>query len=156
MKTISALNPHKAIVLPVGVAVRGMLSPYCRACFGRMAGASLKFLATGISILHLAWILLLIFGAFWTRRRPFWTAVHLLSLVWGIIVEVGPWPCPLTLAEQSAGRRQPAGRLHSPLCGFAGLSESAVLGSCGVRGRRLRGQPGGVCVARLGLAERRR
>jgi len=65
-----------------------------------MGGASLELLATGISILHLVWILLLIFGAFWTRRRPFWTAVHLLSLVWGIIVEVGPWPCPLTLAEQ--------------------------------------------------------
>ena len=60
----------------------------------------MTLLATGLSILHLVWILLVIFGAFWTRGRPFWTAVHLLSLVWGIIVEVGPWPCPLTLAEQ--------------------------------------------------------
>ena len=51
-----------------------------------------------------------------------------------------------------SGRRQPSGRLYSPLCGFAGLSESAVLGSCCVRGRGLRGQPGGVCVARVGLA----
>lgn len=22
-----------------------------------------------------------------------------MALVWGIVVEVGPWPCPLTLAE---------------------------------------------------------
>lgn len=58
-----------------------------------------KLLATGISVLHLSWILLVIFGAIWTRRRPFSTALHLLSLLWGIIVEVGPWPCPLTLLE---------------------------------------------------------
>lgn len=42
----------------------------------------------------------MIFGAFWTRGRAFLTAFHLLSLVWGIIVEVSPFPCPLTLAEQ--------------------------------------------------------
>ncbi len=49
---------------------------------------------------HLFWILWVIFGAFWTRGRPFLTAVHILSLVWGIIVELSPLPCPLTLAEQ--------------------------------------------------------
>jgi Protein of Unknown function (DUF2784) len=50
--------------------------------------------------LHLAWILWVIFGAIWTKGRPWLTAFHLVSLVWGILVEVGPWPCPLTLAEQ--------------------------------------------------------
>ena len=25
---------------------------------------------------------------------------HILALLWGIAVEAGPWPCPLTLAEQ--------------------------------------------------------
>lgn len=60
----------------------------------------MKLLATGVSIVHLTWILLVIIGAIWTRGRPFWTAVHLASLVWGIVVEVGPLPCPLTLAEQ--------------------------------------------------------
>lgn len=49
---------------------------------------------------HLAWLGLLIFGAFWTRGRPAWSALHMLALIWGILVEVGPWPCPLTLAEQ--------------------------------------------------------
>ena len=48
---------------------------------------------------HLAWILLVIFGAFWTRGRPIWTTLHILALLWGIVVEVSPWPCPLTLAE---------------------------------------------------------
>lgn len=49
---------------------------------------------------HLVWIILVIFGALWTRHRPVWTAVHILALLWGIAVEAGPWSCPLTLAEQ--------------------------------------------------------
>jgi Protein of Unknown function (DUF2784) len=50
--------------------------------------------------LHAAYLFGVIFGAFWTRRRPGWSAIHVAALVWGIIVEVGPWPCPLTLAEE--------------------------------------------------------
>lgn len=42
----------------------------------------------------------MIFGAPFTRGRPVWTGLHLGSLIWGIIVEVAPVPCPLTLAEQ--------------------------------------------------------
>lgn len=41
-----------------------------------------------------------IFGALWTRARPVLAVFHIVSLVWGIIVEVSLWPCPLTLAEQ--------------------------------------------------------
>ncbi len=48
---------------------------------------------------HLTWILLVIFGALFTRGRPVWTALHVAALLWGIAVELGPWPCPLTLAE---------------------------------------------------------
>ena len=50
--------------------------------------------------IHLLWILWVIFGAFWTRGRIFLTAFHILSLVWGIVVELSPLPCPLTMAEQ--------------------------------------------------------
>ncbi|MGB8031780.1 MAG: DUF2784 domain-containing protein [Terracidiphilus sp.] len=53
-----------------------------------------------ILLVHLLWIALVIFGALFTRGRPFWTILHILSLLWGIAVEAGPWPCPLTLAEQ--------------------------------------------------------
>jgi hypothetical protein len=48
---------------------------------------------------HLLWLALVIFGAFFTRGRPAWTALHILALLWGITVEVSPWPCPLTLME---------------------------------------------------------
>jgi hypothetical protein len=53
-----------------------------------------------ILVVHLLWLAMIIFGALWTRGRPTWTALHILALLWGIVVEVGPWPCPLTLAEQ--------------------------------------------------------
>jgi hypothetical protein len=58
--------------------------------------------ATAILILlvHLIWIVLVISGALFTRGRPMWSALHIFALLWGIIVEAGPWPCPLTLAEQ--------------------------------------------------------
>ena len=49
---------------------------------------------------NLLWIALVIFGALFTRGRPFWSTAHILALLWGIAVEAGPWPCPLTLAEQ--------------------------------------------------------
>jgi hypothetical protein len=48
---------------------------------------------------HLLWLALVILGALWTRGRPIWTTLHILALLWGIAVEVSPWPCPLTLAE---------------------------------------------------------
>jgi hypothetical protein len=50
--------------------------------------------------IHLAWLALVIFGALWTRGRPLWSALHIVALLWGIVAEVSPWPCPLTLAEQ--------------------------------------------------------
>jgi hypothetical protein len=56
--------------------------------------------ATLILAIHLAWIVWVVLGALWTRSHPLLAMFHILSLGWGIIVEVSPWPCPLTLAEQ--------------------------------------------------------
>jgi Protein of Unknown function (DUF2784) len=53
-----------------------------------------------VLLVHLAWIAFVIFGALWTRGRPLASTLHILALLWGIAVEAGPWPCPLTLAEQ--------------------------------------------------------
>ncbi len=59
----------------------------------------MKLLAACVLAFHLAWILWVIFGALCTRGRPWLTAFHIASLIWGMIAEAGPWPCPLTLAE---------------------------------------------------------
>ena len=60
----------------------------------------MKFLAIAVLLLHIVWILGVVFGAFFTRGRRVWSAVHIFCLIWGIVVELGPWPCPLTLLEQ--------------------------------------------------------
>jgi len=61
----------------------------------------MKYVAIVILLLHVIWILGVIFGAFFTRGRPVWSVLHVVCLIWGIVVEVVPsvW-CPLTLAEQ--------------------------------------------------------
>lgn len=100
-------------------------------------------MATAISTIHLVWILLVIFGAIWTRGRPFWTAVHLLSLTWGIIVEVGPWPCPLTLAEEHFAGHQLAGGYLQHLANSLVYPNLPywVIATCGVT----------VCAANIGV-----
>ena len=65
----------------------------------------MRLLAALVLAIHLTWILWVICGALWTRGRPWLTGFHLASLVWGITVEVGPWPCPMTLLEQNLEAR---------------------------------------------------
>lgn len=52
-----------------------------------------------ILILHAGFIAWVIFGSAITRSRPTLTALHILSFIWALLVEIFPWPCPLTLME---------------------------------------------------------
>src|SRR5438876_1201795 len=56
-------------------------------------------LAAAILGLHFLFILWIVFGAAVTRSRPLLRWLHLGSLVWGILIEILPWTCPLTWAE---------------------------------------------------------
>jgi len=56
-------------------------------------------LATCILGLHLLFILWVMFGALVAYSRPTLRWLHVACLVWGILVEVLPWVCPLTLLE---------------------------------------------------------
>ncbi len=56
-------------------------------------------LADAVLLLHLLYIAWVIFGALFTRRRPWLAAVHIATILWGIIAETTSAPCPLTLAE---------------------------------------------------------
>jgi uncharacterized protein DUF2784 len=56
-------------------------------------------LACTVLAIHAAFILWVIFGAAVTRGYPRLGWLHFGSLVWGVWIEVGPWPCPLTWAE---------------------------------------------------------
>lgn len=41
-----------------------------------------------------------IFGALVARYRLVLRGSHITCLVWGILVEVTPWPCPLTVLDK--------------------------------------------------------
>jgi hypothetical protein len=62
-------------------------------------------LATAVLFLHALFIFWVVFGAWLTRSRPVLRWLHIGSLVWGILTELLPWPCPLTLMEDSLERR---------------------------------------------------
>ncbi|MGA7629541.1 MAG: DUF2784 domain-containing protein [Terriglobales bacterium] len=59
-----------------------------------------EILADCVLGLHVLFILWLIFGALVARYRPALCWSHIACLVWGILVEVTPWPCPLTVLEK--------------------------------------------------------
>lgn len=57
-------------------------------------------LASLVLAVHLTWIIWVIFGWWVARNRPVLRWLHLGSLIYGIFIEIAPWPCPLTLLEQ--------------------------------------------------------
>ncbi len=64
-----------------------------------LASNSYSALATAVLFLHGLFILWVIFGALLVRSRPILRWLHVASLVWGMLTELLPWPCPLTLLE---------------------------------------------------------
>jgi len=56
-------------------------------------------LASLVLMLHLLFILWVIFGALLAYSRPRLRWFHIICLLWGVLVELSPWPCPLTLLE---------------------------------------------------------
>lgn len=56
-------------------------------------------LAIFVLLVHGLFIVWVIFGALLTGSRPVLRWLHILSLLWGILTELLPWPCPLTLLE---------------------------------------------------------
>jgi hypothetical protein len=64
-----------------------------------IAGGMYSALATLVLFVHALFILWVVFGALVAASRPRLRRLHILSLVWGVLAEVLPWPCPLTLLE---------------------------------------------------------
>jgi hypothetical protein len=65
----------------------------------KMEGMGYKIAADFVVIVHLAWILFLIFGA-WVGRSVTWVKwLHIGGLVFSILLQVLSWYCPLTHLE---------------------------------------------------------
>ena len=65
----------------------------------RAASSFYSVLAVSVLFLYALFILWVVFGALVTRSRPILRWLHLCSLVWGILTELLPWPCPVTVLE---------------------------------------------------------
>ncbi len=65
-----------------------------------MAPGLYRAMATSVLSLHAAYIAWVIFGAFFTRGRPWLAALHVATLVYGVIIEIFAFWCPLTALEK--------------------------------------------------------
>ena len=65
-------------------------------------------------VMHLSFIGWVMFGALLTRRRPWMASVHVVTLLYGIVVEVTTLVCPLTLAENWSETRAGVMPYHGP------------------------------------------
>jgi hypothetical protein len=102
-------------------------------------------LAAVVLAVHLTWIAWVIFGWLVARNRSVLRWFHFGSLIYGIFIEIAPWPCPLTLLEQwleIEGRRCSLWRaIPGSLPGSSCIPRCARA-SAGFRGRgRMHGQP---------------
>ena len=64
-----------------------------------MAPGLYRATAAGVLSLHAAYIAWFIFGAFFRRGRPRLAALHVATLIYGVIVEIFGFWCPLTAFE---------------------------------------------------------
>lgn len=77
-----------------------LLAVNSRRCYATLVVANFySALATAVLFLHGLFIFWVIFGALLVRSRPVLRWLHIASLIWGILTELLPWPCPLTLLE---------------------------------------------------------
>ena len=58
-----------------------------------------KILADLTILLHLAFILFVLFGGLFCLRWKWFYGVHLPAFIWGILIELAGWLCPLTPLE---------------------------------------------------------
>ena len=64
-----------------------------------------RWLADLVVMLHLGFVVFVIFGGLLCFKWPRMAWLHLPALVWGVLVEVNHWICPLTPLENDLRRR---------------------------------------------------
>lgn len=64
-----------------------------------------QYLATAVAIIHFGFIVFVIAGGFLVLRWPALKWVHLPAAIWGALIEIGGWVCPLTILENAFLRK---------------------------------------------------
>jgi Protein of Unknown function (DUF2784) len=65
--------------------------------------------ADSVVVIHFLWILFLIFGGFWGRKKMTVKLIHVPAIAFACLVEIYDWYCPLTHLEVWLRERQHAG-----------------------------------------------
>lgn len=115
----------------------------------------MEILAELVLFIHLLWILWVILGWIVTRNRPLLRWFHIASLVWGILTEIGPWPCPLTIAEQWLERRASSPSYQGSFLIHYLIHYLEMIIYPDVSPKLLAWAGSGVCVLILGIYARR-
>ena len=68
-----------------------------------------RIAADAVVLAHFAFILFVVFGGFLVIRRPALKWLHLPAALWGALIELGGWTCPLTRVETMLRGRAGAG-----------------------------------------------
>lgn len=74
---------------------------------------ALRLAADAVALLHLAFVLFVVFGGLLVARWPRLAGLHLPAMAWGVLIEFAGWTCPLTPLEN--GLRHVVGQ-----AGYAG------------------------------------
>jgi hypothetical protein len=64
-----------------------------------------RWLADGVVIVHLAFVVFVMVGAFLAIRWRWLVWLHLPAAIWGVLIEFAGWICPLTPLENSLRAR---------------------------------------------------
>ena len=58
-----------------------------------------RILADLVVLLHVSFVLFVLFGAILVWRKPRLAYLHIPAFIWGGGIEIGGWICPLTYLE---------------------------------------------------------
>lgn len=64
-----------------------------------MGGMIYLVLADLLVLIHFSFVVFVVMGGILALRRPWWSWFHLPAALWGVVVEVGSFICPLTPLE---------------------------------------------------------
>jgi hypothetical protein len=64
-----------------------------------------RLLADAVLVTHLAFILFVILGGALVAWRRWFVFIHIPAAIWGVLIEVSGWICPLTYLENHLRRQ---------------------------------------------------
>lgn len=64
-----------------------------------------RILADVVVVIHISFVLFVVFGGFLLRRWPKLIYLHVPAAIWGVLIEFAGWVCPLTPLENSLRTR---------------------------------------------------